>query len=104
MAHLGDRRRKVRLEVVGALWGTMELAEPARVVELSAGGALILSPVAAAPDAVRVVTLEVAGELVTVDARIRHLRAVPATDTEPTRYLLGVEFLAMPAALSHSVE
>lgn len=102
--YLGDRRQRVRLEVVGALWGTLEVTEPARVVEISAGGALILSPVAAAPDAVRVLSLRIDGEAVTLDARVRHLRPVPATDDTPERYLLGVEFLSVPAALSHSLE
>jgi len=102
--YLGDRRQRVRLEVVGALWGTIEVTEPARVVEISAGGALILSPVAAAPDAVRVLSLRIDGEVVTLDARVRHLRPVPATDDTPERYLLGVEFLSVPAALSHSLE
>ena len=42
---LGDRRSRVRLEVVGALWATLELTEPARVVNISREGALITSPV-----------------------------------------------------------
>jgi hypothetical protein len=102
--HLGDRRRRVRLEVVGALWGTMEVTEPARVVDITPAGALILSPVAVAPDAVRVLTMLIDGASVTVDARVRHLRRVADTDAESPKYLVGVEFLSVPAALSHSLE
>ena len=50
---LGDRRSRVRLEVVGALWATLELTEPARVVNISRDGALITSPVAMPPESVQ---------------------------------------------------
>lgn len=101
---LGDRRSRVRLEVVGSLWGTIDVHEPARVLEISKGGALILSSVAAAPDSVQVLSLSVDGSPVSVDARVRHVRAVPATDDHPVQYLLGVEFLALPAMLTHALE
>ena len=50
---LGDRRSRVRLEVVGALWATLELTEPARVVNISRDGALITSPVPMPPESVQ---------------------------------------------------
>ena len=50
---LGDRRSRVRLEVVGALWATLELTEPARVVNISREGALITSPVPMPPESVQ---------------------------------------------------
>lgn len=104
MPLLGDRRSRVRLEVVGALWGTLEITEPARVMEISEGGALLLSPVAAAPDSVRVLTLRIEGTEVSVDARVRHLRQVPSVEDKQPRYLIGVEFVSTPPALSHALE
>ena len=53
MMALGDRRARVRLEVVGALWATLELTEPARVVNISKDGALLTSPVAMPPESVQ---------------------------------------------------
>ena len=50
---LGDRRSRVRLEVVGALWATLELTEPARVINISRDGALITSPVPMPPESVQ---------------------------------------------------
>jgi hypothetical protein len=104
MPSLGDRRRRVRLEVVGDLWATVEMNEPARILEISQGGALIVSSVAAAPDSLRVLTLRVDDTDVTVDVQIRHVRALPATAEQPVQYLLGVEFLTMPATLTHALE
>jgi hypothetical protein len=101
---LGDRRRRVRLEVVGALWGVIEVTEPARILEISAGGALIASPVAAAPDSIRVVMMNIDGVDIPVDVRVRHLRTLPASDDAPLHYLLGVEFLSPPPALTDSLE
>jgi len=95
---LGDRRARVRLEVVGALWATLELAEPARVVNISRDGALITSPVPMTPETVQPLHLKVQGHDVTVDARVRHVRRVSGAN-EPIRYLVGVEFLSSPPAL-----
>lgn len=95
---LGDRRGNVRLEVVGALWATLELTEPARVVNISETGALVSSPLPMAPESVQPMHLRLRGRAVTVDARVRHVRRVAGPD-EPTRYLVGVEFLSSPPEL-----
>jgi hypothetical protein len=100
---LGDRRSRVRLEVVGALWATLELTEPARVVNISRDGALITSPVPMPPDSVQPLHLKLEGREVTVDARVRHIRRVSGPD-EPIRYLVGVEFLSVPPALARATE
>ena len=62
---LGDRRSRVRLEVVGALWATLELTEPARVVNISRDGALITSPVPMPPESVQPLHLKLEGRDVT---------------------------------------
>lgn len=98
---LGDRRSRVRLEVVGALWATLELTEPARVVNISRDGALITSPVAMTPESIQPLHLRLEGQDVTVDARVKHVRRVSTPD-EPIRYLVGVEFLSTPPALKRA--
>jgi PilZ domain-containing protein len=100
---LGDRRAHVRLEVVGALWATLELTEPARVVNISKDGALLTSPVAMPPESVQPLHLKLEGHEIVVDARVRHVRRVSGPD-EPIRYLVGVEFLSIPPALARAAD
>jgi hypothetical protein len=100
---LGDRRSRVRLEVVGALWATLELTEPARVVNISKDGALLTSPVAMPPESIQPLHLKLEGQEVIVDARVRHVRRVSGPD-EPIRYLVGVEFLSVPPALARAAD
>ena len=49
MRRVGDRRSAVRLEVVGALWGTLEFHKQARVCDLNQDGALLEYPVPVLP-------------------------------------------------------
>jgi len=100
---LGDRRAQVRLEVVGPLWATLELAEPARVVNISRDGALLTSTMLMPPESVQPLHLKLEGQDVTVDARVRHVRRVSGPD-EPVRYLVGVEFLSKPVALVQATD
>ena len=100
---LGDRRSRVRLEVVGALWATLELTEPARVVNISRDGALLTSPVALPPESVQPLHLQLEGQEVIVEARVRHVRRVSGPE-EPIRYLVGVEFLSVPPALARAAD
>ena len=51
MRPLGDRRRRIRLEVVGSLWGALEIDRQAELMNISRTGALIVSPVPAAVEA-----------------------------------------------------
>src|SRR4026209_45185 len=98
---LGDRRARVRLEVVGALWATLELTEPARVVNISKDGALLTSAVAMPPEPVQPLHWKLEGHETPVVARVRHVRRVSGPD-EPIRYLVGVEFLSIPPALARA--
>ena len=100
---LGDRRSHVRLEVVGALWATLELTEPATVVNISRDGALINSPVPLPPESVHSLHLNVEGRDVMVDARVRHIQPVSAPN-EGTTYLVGVEFVSSPPTLQRATE
>jgi hypothetical protein len=100
---LGDRRSRVRLEVVGALWATLELLEPVHVVNISRDGASITSSVPMALESVQPLHLKLEGEDLIVDARVRHVRRVSGQD-EPIRYLVGVEFSSTPPALARATE
>ena len=102
MRRVGDRRSAVRLEVVGALWGTLELHKQARVRDLNRDGALLDYPVPVLPDTVHAVTFEHDGQRVSLNVRVRHVRQTIAADGSIT-YLAGVEFLSVPAALPELV-
>jgi hypothetical protein len=104
MKSLGDRRTSVRLEIVGSLWGTVQLTQAARVVNISPGGALIMSPVAMPADSTAPVKVTVGGEQVTLDARVRHLRHVPEGSGRPAHYLIGLEFFGIPSSLALALE
>ncbi|MGE3957890.1 MAG: PilZ domain-containing protein [Vicinamibacterales bacterium] len=94
-----DRRAHERYDVLGALWGVLELPESARVVNVSKLGLLIeadLSPVLNSVHAVRMV---VDGDPVRVDAIVRHCRRGPFG-----RNLIGLEFLEVPTTVLSSLE
>jgi hypothetical protein len=92
----------MRLEVVGALWGTLEFHKQARVLDLNQDGALLEYPVPVLPDTVHTVTLEYKGVRISLDVRVRHVRQ--ATDASGAMVsLAGVEFLSVPAALPELV-
>src|SRR5262245_7006197 len=107
---LGDRRSRARYDVVGTLWGLLELSDTARIRNVSRTGALIESPFPAALASTHTVTLIVEGESVDVDARVRHVRLVESTGgktgegSEGPRYLIGLEFLSPPESVLRSIE
>ena len=105
MKPLGDRRARVRLEVLGSLMGTLELAEPARIVDISAHGALIESPAQYALGSLQELRMTFRGQLVRVTARVRRLQPVsqPGESRQTPRYMIGLEFLSPPSALTESI-
>ena len=103
MRPLGDRRRRIRLEVVGFLWGTLEVDRQATLMNISRSGALILSPVPAAVDSTQSVRLTIEGHEVKLAARVRHLHRVTPSSGAP-EYRIGLEFLEAPEILIHSLE
>ena len=104
MSSLGDRRRRIRLEIVGSLWGTFEIERQALLLNISRTGALIVSPVAVAVDSTQSLKITVEGHEVKVSARVRHLQRLgDPVEGEPT-YRIGLEFLEAPAVLGHALE
>jgi hypothetical protein len=102
MRRVGDRRSAVRLEVVGTLWGTLEIQKQARVRDLNQDGALLEYPVPVLPDTVHAVSVERNGERISLNVRVRHVRQATGADGTVV-YLAGVEFLSVPAALPELV-
>jgi hypothetical protein len=90
----------VRLEVVGALSGTLVGAGArARVINISRNGALIVCPVAAPVDSVQTIHIGFEGPGISLQARARHLSRVDSADSEKMRYRIGLEFLYTPGTL-----
>ena len=109
MPPLGDRRSHPRYDVVGALWGLLELSETARICNVSRTGALIDAPFPAALASTHTMKLIVDGEPVDVDARVRHVHRVEADAGNQAagsgpRYLIGLEFVAPPESVLQSIE
>ena len=104
MRPLGDRRGRIRLEVIGLLWGTLEVSNQARVINISRNGALIASAIPAAIESTQAVRLMLHSEEIKLRARVRHLKRVSGTGDEDAHYQIGLEFLDQPALLLQALE
>lgn len=102
MSSLGDRRLNVRLEVVGALRGTLEVPAAVRLVNISQTGALIESPHAIPLDSTQIVHFTIDDQRIPVEALVRHVRQSPRDSS--AEYLVGIEFVSAPIALLQSIE
>jgi hypothetical protein len=102
MRPLGDRRRRIRLEVVGSLWGALEIDRQAQLMNISRTGALIVSPVPAAIDSMQSIKLTIEGHDVKLAARVCHMQRID--EGGGPRYRIGLEFLEEPAVLVHALE
>jgi PilZ domain-containing protein len=100
---VSDRRAQTRFDVIGSLWGVLELEEEARLRNVSANGVLLDSPVPMALDSTQEIRLEVDGQDVTVEARVRHVRLQSGDAVEP-RYVIGLEFVEPPLSVLQSIE
>ena len=98
---MSDRRTAVRFDVIGALWGVLELNEEAQLRNVSTTGVLLDSPVPMALDSAQTIRLAVDGQGVAVEARVRHVHQTE--DTEP-RYVIGLEFIEPPLSVLQSIE
>lgn len=94
---IGDRRSRPRFEIVGDLRGTVDLHARLTLRDVSPGGALLESPVRLTPETEIVLAAMIDGEPYAVPVRVRHTRPL---DAAAGTHLVGVEFLAVPAALA----
>ena len=70
MTTSADRRTGARLEVVGPLWGTVHFNVPVRIVNATALGVLIASPVRFPAESIRQLCINVGDHEFRVDARV----------------------------------
>jgi hypothetical protein len=91
----------MRFEVFGAFWGTFDAGEVVHVRDLTPQGALIEATQPLAVESIQSLCLIFDGQPAVADARVRHLR--PSRERDG-RYLVGVEFLAAPAAFLDAVD
>lgn len=96
MTTSGDRRTGARLEVVGPLWGTVHFNVPVRIVNATALGVLIASPVGFPAESIQQLCINIGDHEFRVDARVCHVRAADQAGQE----LIGLEFLPAVSELS----
>ena len=89
---VSDRRAKPRFEIVGELAGTFETVVPLSLLDASAGGVLVDSPVALTVGAQHQVRFHCDGAHAAVHVMVRHVR--PTARSGEQRYLIGFEFVA----------
>lgn len=90
-----DRRGRVRFEIVGDLWGSVEAPATLVVRNLGVGGALVESAVALTPGSMHWLTTDVGGEPQLLQVRVRHA----ASGAPSARCLAGIEFVGLSAAV-----
>lgn len=86
-----DRRTDERFDVLGTLWGVLEIPESAAVVNSSDTGMLVESTACPVLDAVQLARVDVDGVQTTVQSAVRHVRPI-----DRGKYLVGLEFVKPP--------
>jgi hypothetical protein len=99
---LGDRRSKPRFEFVGQLWGALDTTEPLRLLNLGRTGALLDARFAMEVDTVHRLRIASNSRTSDLQARVRHITESP--DGNSPRYLIGLEFIALPAAAMEHID
>jgi len=94
-----DRRTYERYDVVGSLWGVLELPEIATVLNVSSTGILIEAGICPPLNSVHAVRMLVDGDAVRVDTVVRHCRPGPLGAMR-----IGLEFLTAPTTVLVSIE
>lgn len=88
---LGDRRGELRFEIIGQLWGSLEVFERLPLRNLGRGGALVESRVPLSADTIHGVRLMLDDQTNEVQVRVRHV--TPVREPAGDRYLVGLEFV-----------
>lgn len=100
---LGDRRARPRFDIVGDLLGSTEAVLDLPLKDISRGGALIHSHVPLEPESIHTLRLHANGEVGTTLVKVKRVNDMTTGDGERT-FLLGLEFIAPPAAVLQMVE
>lgn len=99
---LGDRRGDLRFEIIGQLWGSLEVAQHLPLRNLGRGGALVESSLPLNADTVHGVRLLLGGEPNDLQVRVRHV--TPVREPAGERYLIGVEFVNPPVGTLEQID
>lgn len=86
-----DRRAHERFDVIGPLWGALELPEVAAIVNASQTGLLIEARVCPQLHSVQDTDVQVDASIRTLQSSIRHVRPI-----DSGRFLIGLEFVETP--------
>ena len=99
---VGDRRGRLRFEVIGERWGTLTGTETLRLRNLGRGGALIEAPTAPDSGSTQKLRLVLDTHVTDVQVLVRHVSVDP--DTHGSRFLMGVEFVDLPAETAGMID
>jgi hypothetical protein len=101
MSLLADRRTRIRYEVVGVLRGTLEILQPARVLNISGDGALVETPAAMVVGSLQSIEMRLDGRYARITSRVRHV--TPIGQPPKAEYAVGLEFQSTPESLTVSL-
>lgn len=99
---LGDRRNDLRFEIIGQLWGSLEVFERLPLRNLGRGGALVESSLPLSADTVHGVRLMLSGQPSDIQVKVRHV--TPLRDGGADRYLIGLEFVDANAGILDQID
>lgn len=100
---LGDRRRAVRFEIVGSLWGALERVAEVPVHNLGSGGMAVDSTRTLPAGSIHAVRLTLADDVADVRARVCHVTPV-ADRAGSGRFRIGFEFLDVPPEIGARID
>jgi len=98
----GDRRDRLRFEVFGSFWGSLDVRTAVRVLNLTSHGALIAVQQPLAVESRQSICLTMDGQPTIAEVCVRHSR--PAPPDTSAGYLVGVEFHAASSAFHEAIE
>ena len=99
---LGDRRSDMRFEIIGQLWGALEVVDYLPIKNLARGGALVEAQASIGAESFRALRFGFNGTTQEVTVRVRHVTARKTTDGD--RYLVGLEFVDPSAAALDQID
>jgi hypothetical protein len=99
---LGDRRSDLRFEIIGQLWGSLEMDEQLPLRDLGRGGALVEARQPFSADGLHALRLIIDDRPNDVEVRVRHV--TPVKEGLVDRFLIGVEFVNVGAATLEQID
>jgi hypothetical protein len=100
---LADRRGRPRFEIVGELWGTLEMVLGFTLMNVSPGGAQVRSAVPLTTGSEHHVTISCQGLHAPTRVRVRHVEPWVAEDGA-REYIIGLEFVTSGPVLQAQIQ